>query len=350
MKFLKGYDNVTIFLTYGLLAFGILVIYSGAVNLAVGQLIFAIIGSLIFLLTVQTDFRFFYKANFLMYVFVILLLILTIFVGTPIRGAVRWIDLGIFALQPSELAKPFVILTLASFFSTFQINNLKNILLSLAIVIVPVLFIFQQPDLGNSLVLLAIWASMFFASGVRLSYLAGMGALAIGTMPVIYSLLEDYQKQRLLTFLSVNDPLGAGYNVLQSTIAVGSGQLFGRGLGLGTQSHLLFLPEFSTDFIFASLAEELGFVGALILICLFLIFIWRGFSLAGEVSDQFGALVIVGVFAFILFQFVINIGMNIGIIPVTGITLPLISYGGSSLISTLFSLGLVVSITKHRKN
>src|SRR3989344_1908833 len=187
MKFLKGYDNVTIFLTYGLLAFGILVIYSGAVNLAVGQLIFAIIGSLIFLLTVQTDFRFFYKANFLMYVFVILLLILTIFVGTPIRGAVRWIDLGIFALQPSELAKPFVILTLASFFSTFQINNLKNILLSLAIVIVPVLFIFQQPDLGNSLVLLAIWASMFFASGVRLSYLAGMGALAIGTIPVIYS-------------------------------------------------------------------------------------------------------------------------------------------------------------------
>ena len=304
---------------------------------------------MIYLFTSQFDYR--SIKNFILpfYISVILLLLIVLFLGIETRGVLRWIPLGIINIQPSEFAKPALILFLAQFW-TMNSPNTGNILKSLLWTLPFIFLIFKQPDLGSTLTIMAIWATMLFASGISFKKtLVILLFLIVVTPPGIFS-LKDYQKERITGFLDPqSDPLGRGYNLIQSQIAIGSGQLLGRGLGRGTQSRLQFLPEFRTDFIFAAIAEELGFLGSTLILSIYLFLLSFCMKIAASAYDRFGYLIILGVVAMLLFQTVVNIGMNVGVLPITGITLPLISYGGSSLIATLLALGFVASVAKYRK-
>lgn len=315
------------------------------------QSLFIIVGFFCYLLVSRFDYRF--LSNFSLWIFlgVCGFLVLTYLWGLETRGSTRWIDIGSFRFQPSEFVKPALILVLAAYINSHPIAKLKNLLVSVIIMAIPAALIFKQPDLGSAVVIVFIWLSIVLAGGIKpliLLLMAGVGAVA---GPVAWLFLKDYQRQRLEMFLNPSsDPLGSGYNIIQALIAVGSGEVTGRGFGRGTQSHLNFLPEYHTDFIFATLAEELGFVGSTLLIVLFAILVFRTLKVADKSADGFGALVAIGVGTMVIFQVLVNIGMNMGVLPVTGIPLPLVSYGGSSLISTMISLGLVQSIAANRKN
>jgi rod shape determining protein RodA len=321
---------------------------SGNLDLATRQVVFASVGLGLFFVVTRFDFELWKPFSWVFYVFSMLLLIFVFLYGLEVRGSSRWIDLGIFRLQPSELVKLSSILVLASFMGSRNMKKIKNVILSGILMAVPLVFVFLQPDLGTAGVLAAVWIGMLMASGVRPKFLLTGVALAVIALPLLYTNLQDYQKDRITTFLNPgSDPLGSGYNVIQSTIAVGSGGMFGRGFGRGTQSHLNFLPEHHTDFIFATLAEELGLVGSLLLIGLLGILLWRlGRGILK--TNRFGGLVLVGIFVLTAFQASVNIGMNIGLAPITGITLPFVSYGGSSLITMIIGIGLAQSIIRRR--
>lgn len=279
------------------------------------------------------------------YLFALVLLLATFVLGTSVRGAVRWIPLGSFQLQAGEFAKPFLILAFSYVIERFPPHTLKNIGINLVLFALPVFLIFRQPDLGTALVVSAIWLSQIFVAGLPFWLIGGGGALALIFGESLPHFLHDYQLKRLETFIDpFRDPLGAGYNVIQSIIAVGSGGIFGLGLGHGTQSHLSFLPERHTDFIFASLAEELGLVGALTVLIVLGSILFRILSLATHTGDRVARTIYVGVFSYLSFQTFINVGMNIGIAPVTGVTLPLVSYGGSSILATAIALGIAASL------
>lgn len=317
---------------------------SGNLDLPTKQAIFAVVGLVAFFLVAQVDLEIWRSLAWPIYLGSLLMLAAIFLYGFESHGSVRWFDFGAFRLQPSELVKLSTILLLAEMMSTRNMHRIKNILLTLAIVGVPTALTFLQPDLGSAIVMLSIWLGMIMTVGIGRRYLIAGTVAVIGGLPLTYQLIQPYQRARLLSFLNPgSDPLGAGYNVIQSTIAVGSGEIFGRGFGRGTQSHLNFLPEHSTDFIFATLAEELGLFGALILLILLGVLVWR--ILRGiPHTDRFGGLVLVGMAVMISFQAAVNIGMNLGLAPVTGITLPLVSYGGSSLITILIGLGLAAGI------
>ncbi len=332
-----------------LICIGILVIYSSSKELAIQQSIFTLVGLLVFLFVSRIDVRALKSIISPLYLMTIFMLLLVLFLGIETRGSVRWIPLGIFNIQPSEFAKPILILFLARFWSQKQ-PNWRNIFKSFFWVLPLVFLIFEQPDLGSSLTIISIWIGMLFASRISFKKILTLILVIILTVPVGWLFLHDYQRQRITSFLSPqSDPLGRGYNLIQSTIAVGSGEVFGRGLGRGTQSRLQFLPEFRTDFIFASIAEEMGFLGTLIILGLYLYLAVYCLNLARRSDDPFSFLIVLGTLSMLLFQFFVNVGMNIGLLPITGITLPLISYGGSSLIATLFSLGLVSSVGRFQK-
>lgn len=332
-----------------LLSFGILVIYSSSPELALQQTIFSSIGLILYFLMSLSDYRSLRGLIFPNYVFIIVLLVVVLILGIETRGSVRWLPLGFFNIQPSELAKPVLILFLALFWEK-RLPNWQNIAKSLLWTLPCILLIFKQPDLGSSLTVLAIWVGVLFAAKISYRKVLLILVITLVLSPIFWLSLHEYQRQRISSFLSPqNDPLGLGYNLIQSTIAVGSGQLTGRGLGQGTQSRLQFLPEFRTDFIFASIGEEMGFVGSLIIIFLYVYIISYSLKIAQQSSDNFGVFIVFGAVSMILFQSFVNIGMNVGLLPITGITLPLISYGGSSLIATLISLGLVGSVARFRK-
>lgn len=317
-------------------------------DLAIRQSAFALTGLVLFWLVTKSDTQVWRSLAWVFYLVSVLLLVVVFVYGLEVRGSLRWIDLGFIRLQPSELVKISTIVLLAHFLSSRNMKHLKNILISGLIAFVPGALIFVQPDLGSALILGAIWLGLVAATDVPKKYLMLGGAIFVGSLPLIYGLLQSYQKERLLTFFNPGlDPLGAGYNVIQSTIAVGSGGVWGLGFGRGTQSHLNFLPEHHTDFIFATLAEELGLVGSALLLSLFGVIIWR--LLVGSLSlPKFEGLVVIGFLVLIFFQAAVNIGMNIGLAPVTGITLPFVSYGGSSLLTLLFGLGLVQSAMRRK--
>lgn len=283
----------------------------------------------------------------LAYIFALFLLLITPIFGETIRGSTRWIMLGSFQLQTAEISKPLLILSFAYFLEHFPLSRFRNILLHLLLFALPTFFIFRQPDLGTALVVSAIWMTQVFVAGIPWGYVLATFITFFATIPYLPHILHDYQLSRLTTFLDpFSDPLGAGYNVIQSTIAIGSGGFWGKGLGRGTQSHLRFLPERHTDFAFASLAEELGLIGTsftLIVICLFIFVLLRGSTIS---HYRYSRYILIGSFAYFAFQSCINIGMNLGIAPVTGVTLPLISYGGSSIISTGIILGLASSVIR----
>ncbi len=324
------------------MGFGTAVIGSVAPSLVGSQILFYIAGLGLFFLFSQIDPRIYKSIWKQTYVISIILLLMTLALGLESRGATRWISLAGFRLQFSEILKPFLMISLAALISFQQESKFKNFLYFLIIGAIPMFLIFKQPDLGSALVYLAGSSFMIFVSGINLWYIFSVLISFVIFLPVAWHFLAQYQKDRIFSFINPQvDPLGISYNAIQAVIAVGSGMFFGKGLGLGTQSQLLFLPEHHTDFIFASTAEELGFLGAGLLLIVYFILIMKIFKNAGATKDSFVRLLIVSLGAMIFAQVFINVGMNLGILPVTGITLPLVSYGGSSILSVMISLGII---------
>lgn len=269
----------------------------------------------------------------------------------PIRGARRWIEVFGLQIQPSELVKPLFLLAFAWFMQRYPVRKTSNVWRHIVFFLVPFLLIFNQPDLGSSIIYAAFWFAMMVASGLSFRVIASLGGVFLVFMPLLWSILAPYQQARIVTFVNPGlDPQGAGYNAVQSTIAVGSGQLFGRGLGRGTQSHLQFLPEYHTDFIFATLVEELGFIGGIVLLGVYGLLLWRVLRplLRQEVPNAFGFIYAIGLFTMMLVQVVINTGMNMGLLPITGITLPFVSQGGSSVLSLAVSFGLLWALQQGK--
>jgi rod shape determining protein RodA len=272
------------------------------------------------------------------------------YLGPNIRGATRWIMIAGFQLQPSELVKPVLILFFAWLISKYPPREIKNIPIHIVLFILPFLLVFKQPDLGSSLVYMSVWIAMMLGGGLSVKFFISASFILSLIVPFAWHSLAGYQRNRFETFINPYvDPKGAGYNALQSAIAVGSGQIFGKGLGRGTQSHLRFLPEFHTDFIFATLIEELGFIGGILLFATYCLLLWRLIMLMWQWNHNlFLFSYATGLFAMIISQTFINIGMNMGLLPITGITLPFVSYGGSSLLSLSISFGMLWSMIYDR--
>ncbi|MBI3952411.1 MAG: rod shape-determining protein RodA [Candidatus Doudnabacteria bacterium] len=340
-----------------LLLLGLLMIYSTTLestgNLLPRQMIFAVLGLIGMFLLAFSDYRDLKKLTPWLYLLIILALGYVLFFGSAIRGSSRWVNLGFFQLQPAELAKLFMVIVMAKFLDKHgeKLKDFRYVLLSAVYIGIPALLILAEPDLGSALVLAGTWFAMLLFSPMKKKHLAILIAILIlGLVVGWFFVMQDYQRQRVFTFINPDaDPKGSGYNVIQSIIAVGSGGLWGRGLGRGFQSQLKFLPERQTDFIFASTAEELGLLGSLAVIGLFCLLFYRLVKTIKTSRDNFGMFLALGIFFMFFIQVLINIGMNIGILPVTGIPLPLLSYGGSSLLTTFLALGVIQSIVRHRK-
>jgi rod shape determining protein RodA len=320
------------------------------------QAIFVVIGSAGLLAAVLVDPEFYrtrWRTIFGGTAFVIAIVLLA--GAGSIRGSKRWLDLGFFRFQPSEFGKVLFILALAGFLAerSRRLNEVRTTATALGLASIPIFLVFLQPDVGTALVYCAAVAAVLFVAGTPWSHLGLLGASAIGVAVLVLGalpaaglpVLKDYQQKRLTSFLNPdNDPGGATYNITQSKNAIGAGQLRGRGVDNATQTTLNFLPEHHTDFVFASLAEERGFVGAGLLLMLYLLVVWRGFRIVALARDAFSAIVAGGLVFALLFQVFVNVGMTMGIAPITGIPLPFVSVGGSSMIANLIAIGLLLSI------
>lgn len=350
MKLFAHFDWVIFVCIILLCGFGSAILLSVAPAQFDSQLIFYLMGVCLFFLFSQIDYRIYHYLAKPIYFVSLFFLILTIVLGLESRGAVRWISIGSFRLQFSEIVKPFLIASFAVFLSQMKKNSLGSFLKVGLVALAPFILIFRQPDLGSALVFMGGFSIMLFASGVNLFFLGGVLAVITTLLPILWHFLADYQKLRIISFVSPgSDPQGTSYNAIQSIITVGSGMIFGQGLGFGTQTHLLFLPEKHTDFVFASIAEEFGFLGTSVLLLVYLVLLWRIFTYVGKSADPATNLTLVGIASFILVQLFINVAMNMGILPVTGITLPLVSYGGSSVLATMIVLGIAENIIRSIK-
>jgi rod shape determining protein RodA len=327
---------------------GLFLINSVAPHLFLIQTIFSIISWLVFLGWHFIDHKWLFVSYVYVYCACLLCLISVFFLGEHSRGALRWIAIGGLSLQPSELVKVGLLAVFA------QVSDLKiklGWLIQIGLVAPVLLLIFFQPDLGTVLIVLAGWLSIFVVNYLDVRKLLILSFVALLLVPASWFVLKPYQRDRLITFIDPqHDPLGKGYHVIQSTIAVGSGELFGRGLGRGTQSQLRFLPEQHTDFIFATLSEELGFVGSITVLILYgiLLFSLAKTSIAYK-NKAYGSLML-GMLGMLAFQVFVNIGMNLGLAPITGVTLPYMSYGGSSLLSMGLILGLGSRLASLKKS
>jgi len=332
---------------------GSLTIYSVAPGRLDSQLQAFLLGSLALGLLAYIDYAVYFAFAKYIYVTGIGLLISTELYGQVVYGSARWLNIAGISFQPSELAKLAAIIGITSLMANDKsyLTSFKKLLILLVLTLTYVFFIALQPDLGTALIVLFSIVGILFAANLnKLYFIVGLSLVGIVSNP-LWGMLHDYQQKRILVFLNpLLDTQGAGYNVLQSKIAIGAGQVFGQGLGRGSQSHLNFLPAYWTDFIFASFAEEWGFVGVVILLTLFFIFFISLLSICLKASDGFGYLLSVGILMVFLSQFFINIGMNLGLMPVTGIPLPFMSYGGTSLVVSMSMLGILQSVWVHRKS
>jgi rod shape determining protein RodA len=359
-KFLK-IDWVILFSTLLLLGVGLAVLYSitlnmppeGGLSIFWRQVIFTVFGIAAMFFFAFTDYQTLKSKSTPIYFATLIGLVLVLLFGTTIRGTSGWIGVGIFHIQLVEIAKLTLIIFLASFISQkkMELGETGRLVASLILCGIVILLVIKQPDFGSAMVLVGIWLGMTFVSGVSLKkmliiLLAGMIIAAFSWFQ-----LQTYQKDRIygLVKFGVVDPQGSGYNVIQSIIAVGSGGMIGKGIGHGSQSQLNFLPEKHTDFIFASIAEELGLLGSFFVIVLYAVMFYRMRKIALNAPDNFGFLIVVGIMLMFFVQIAENIGMNIGIMPVTGIPLPLLSYGGSSLIVILVSIGILLNINSKKE-
>lgn len=350
MRVSKSFDWIILICILLISGFGTVIISSIAPEVLTSQIIFYVFGLGIFFFFSRFDYHVFESIDKLIYVAAIILFGITLFLGLESHGAIRWIPIGPFRLQFSEIFKPLLVVAFASFLISRDASRFRNYALLLVVIGIPILLVFKQPDLGSAVIFAVGFFAMLAASGTTFLYLIISFLALVGVAPLVWKFMADYQKNRILSFLSPHlDPLGTSYNSIQALITVGSGMFFGRGLGRGTQSHLAFLPERHTDFVFASLSEEMGFIGSASLLVIYFVLIWRIFSIASETSSRQGRLICIGIGAMLLTQIFISVGMNIGLVPVTGITLPLVSYGGSSVLSTMMALGIVENIVSSRE-
>lgn len=346
---------VSVFLLLGL---GMLALYSISLNdPEVGsfnfkkQIVSCFIGVAVMFFLASYDYRVLSSYATKMYFAIITLLVLVIFFGSTIRGTTGWIGFGIFHIQPVEIAKLVMVLFMASFLSKKknQLSIVVRTIASIVLVFIPVFFILKQPDFGSAAIIVGVWAIMLSVCGLDKKNLFIIFIIFLVSFGSGWMLIKDYQKERILNFIDPGrDPRGSGYNAIQSMVAVGSGQLFGKGLGHGSQSQLNFLPEKHTDFIFAVISEELGFFGALIIFILFGVLFYRMKETARFARDNLGYLITIGAMVMIFIQVFVNVGMNIGIMPVAGVPLPFLSYGGSSLVIALALIGIVQNVYVKR--
>ena len=310
------------------------------------------IGLTIMLAIALVDIRFWMRTAYLGYIVALLLLVAVEIMGEIGMGAQRWIDLGLFQLQPSEVMKICLVLALARYFNGLtyeEVGNPLNLIIPLLIVAMPAMLVLKQPDLGTALMMIAGSGAIFFLAGVRIWKFLALIAAGVAAVPIVWQFLREYQQKRILTFLNPeSDPLGSGYHILQSKIALGSGGIFGKGFLKGSQSHLNFLPEKQTDFVFTMLAEEFGMVGASCLIGLYVLVLAYGFAIAIRSRSQFGRLVALGVTTTLFLYLFINVAMVMGLIPVVGVPLPMISYGGTAMLTMMIGLGLLLGVSVHR--
>jgi rod shape determining protein RodA len=316
------------------------------------QILWMLIGLAVMITVAFIEYRFYSDVAYMVY-FVTLFLLLTVMAyGYITSGAQRWIRIGSVSFQPSEFVKISFILALGKFFQRPPGREgyaLKDLTHPFILVLVPMGLILKQPDLGTAILLLLIFVSVLFFVKIRWTSLLTLAIAGLAVLPLLWTFLKEYQKKRILTFFNPDmDPLGAGYHIIQSKIAVGSGGFFGKGLGMGTQCKLGFLPEQQTDFIFSALAEEWGLMGSLIVLALYFSLIFWGLRIAVQSKDRFGAVVSFGVVAMLFWHVFINMGMVLGVMPVVGIPLPLLSYGGSFFLSSLIGVGLLLNVSMRR--
>lgn len=358
-KLMKNLDLGIVISTMLLIIYGFFAISSAthiksggstsALRVQITAFILGIIGILVIMLI---DYKSFGDNYILIYGINIFLLVLVLIIGFSTKGTKGWIDLGPVNLQPSEIVKLGYILTFAKYLEKKKdnLNRLVDVLPALFHLVLIVGLILLQPDFGTALVFIFISVFMLFAAGISYKIIAGAFAVFLGSLPVMWRFLKPYQKDRILVFFNPElDPMGAGYHVIQSKTAIGSGQFLGKGLFQGTQNNLGFILERHTDFIFSVIGEELGLVGALVLLMLFLWLVLRCIHIAKVSKDDYGMLICVGIMSMFLFHVLENIGMTMGLMPVTGIPLPFISYGGSSLLTNMAAVGLVLNVGMRRQ-
>lgn len=356
----KGrWDKTLLIFTLLIVTLGIFFIYSATWDkgsgeelmhpIVVKQCVWVLTGFVFLLILANIDYLKIINFAYFIYFLNLLALVFLLIFGGERYGARRWITLGPISLQPSEFMKITVILVLSEFLGSRRDKkgSLENFIGAILLVVPAVLLIFIQPDLGTALVLIPILFSILFVCGERLKYILGTIIAGLSMLPLGWSLLKDYQKSRLLVFLNPDlDPLGAGYTIIQSKIAIGSGGLFGKGWLNGTQSYLKFLPERHTDFIFSVVGEEWGYLGAVVLIFLFAVVFARGIRIASKSKEIEGKVIATGIVTLLAFHLFVNISMTIGLMPVVGLPLPAISYGGSNTIATLICVGFLLSVSR----
>jgi len=320
------------------------------------QMVWLGISFLVFIIASQFEYRVLRRTGVVVSIFggTLFLLLLVTILGSVVKGAQSWFSLGFASFQPTDLAKLALIFLLAKYLAKrhVEIAHIRHIIVTGVYALIPTVLVLMQPDLGSALVLSGIWFCLVLVSGISKQHLALVlgGALAVFVLSWMF-VLAPYQKDRIKTFVDpLSDIRGSGYNVYQSQIAIGSGGVFGKGVGFGTQSRLEFLPEHQTDFIFAAFSEEWGFIGVFVLLSLFFVLIWRLLAIALTAATNFELFCVLGILFFFLIHIVVNVGMNLGIMPVTGIPLPFMSYGGSHLLTEWLALGIIMGMRKYERS
>ena len=337
-------------------AIGLMMLYSAAGgNLepwAMKQMIRFAIGFVLMLAIATVPIRIWYRSSYFIYGFALILLIIVKFQGSIGMGAQRWLDIGFVRVQPSEIMKFALIMALGRFFdqrSNEGAGQWLTLMIPVLLLLAPVGLIVVQPDLGTAMILIMASGMIFFVIGISWWFLGGGLLVMVAIAPVAWHYLHDYQRSRILVFLdSSRDPLGTGYNIIQSKIAIGSGGWFGKGFLQGTQSHLNFLPEKQTDFIFTMLGEEFGFLGSSFVLLLYAVLLYNGYRIVSRVSSRYAKIVAIGIIGFMFLSIFVNVGMVMGMIPAKGVPLPFLSYGGTSLVVTLCGMGLLMNLWIHR--
>lgn len=359
-RLFTNFDWTLLVLVLLISAIGVVNIYSASASYTLAgapyyikQFYWIVAGLFLVVLACSVDYHLLEDVAYWFYGILCIVLVAVLLMGKTSMGATRWLNLGFFSIQPSEPMKVVTIMTLARFLSRYPAVGgftLRDLAYPLLFVGVPAILIMKQPDLGTAIVVILIACSMIAYVGVRISTLV---TCLVATVPAVYLgwhyYLRDYQKNRVLNFLNPErDPLGTGYHIIQSKIAVGSGGIIGKGFTQGTQTQLRFLPEQHTDFAFSVFGEEWGFVGCLVLLLLYLFLIFWGLHIAGRCNDRFGSLMAVGVTAMLFWHTIINIGMVIGVFPVVGVPLPLFSYGGTSMVTSMIGVGILLNVSMRR--
>ncbi|HMK55259.1 MAG TPA: rod shape-determining protein RodA [Dissulfurispiraceae bacterium] len=363
-RLIRNFDWITLLVVLFLTIVGIMTIYS-ATRPAVGmgeqpdfyykQLVWLGLSVIMLFAMTSFDYIWLYRLSYPMYAIGIMLLLIVLFMGKSTMGAQRWLNMGFFSFQPSEFFRILFIVAFSSYLSNLGSDSRGSIPARGLIVfcVVPLILLVKQPDLGTAILLLALFSTLFISQGISKKIIVVVAIIGLIALPfvghIVWDGMKDYQKNRLIAFMDPEvDPSGIGYHISQSKITIGSGQFFGKGYLNGTQGPLRFLPEKHTDFIFAVFAEEWGFAGCLVLIGTYFILFLRGLDTAAKAKDQVGRLMAIGITAMFFIYFVVNIGMTLGIMPVVGIPLPFVSYGGTALLSNYIAAGILISIRTRR--